>query len=145
PGWAEAVPPGSPEIAVYHHQVESTVAFVSSQPWAWIRLLGYKLARLPTLESYAPSVTTETGTRRVLHRAVTLLEFWFIVLWGAAGTWQLVSSGSRSGYWYVCFALAGLVNVVVTYPNPRFLLPLTSVLIPPAALAFTRSWRRIVA
>ena len=146
PGWAEAVPAGSSELAVYHHQVESTIAFIKSAPRSWVRLLGYKLARLLTVESYAPSITGDVGVRRIIHRAVTQIEFWFIVAWGFAGVWHLVSSGSRAGYLYLFFAAAGLANVLVTYANPRFLLPLTSILIPPAALAITRAldgWRAV--
>ena len=144
PGWAEAVPADSSEMVVYHHQVESTIAFIRNNPWSWVRLLGYKLARLLTVESYAPSITGDVGVRRIIHRAVTLIEFWFLVGWGIVGIWQLISSGNRAGYLYFFFAAAGLANVLVTYANPRFLLPLTSILIPPAALALTRAldgWR----
>jgi hypothetical protein len=47
---------------------------------------------------------------------------------------------SQARYWYSAFLLAGLATVLVTYPNPRFLLPFTSILIVPAALAMTRVW-----
>ncbi len=140
PGWEEANPPGTSELDVYHHQMRATIDFVRARPGSWLRLLGHKLARLTTVESYAPSVTGDVGARRVIHGAVTLVEVWFVLGWGVAGIVDLVRSRSRASGWYGCFALAGLANVLLTYPNPRFLLPLTSVLIPPAAIALTRRW-----
>ncbi len=138
PGWD--LPADAPELTVYHRQMESTFAFIRSEPRAWIRLLGYKLVRLVTVEPYAPSVTNDVGTRRVAHRIVTVIEHWFIVGWGAVGTWQLFRARHRARYWYAAFLAAGLVNVLVTYANPRFLLPLTSILIVPAAFALTRAY-----
>jgi hypothetical protein len=144
PGWAEQVPADASEMDIFHHQMQSTAAFVRQQPGAVVRLLGYKVVRLLTVEPYASSITNDVGTRRIAHRAVTLLEHWFLLLCGIAGLVQLARCNRRAAIWYGCFALAGLANVLVTYPNPRFLLPLTSILIVPAALTVVRAfdgWR----
>jgi hypothetical protein len=138
PGWD--VPADAPELDQYHRQMAATRAFVRNEPWAWLRLLAYKLERLLTVEPYAPSITHDVGTRRIAHRIVTVAEHWFVLGWGIAGMVLLFRSRSPGRYWYASFLAAGLASVLVTYPNPRFLLPFTSILIVPAALALTRSY-----
>lgn len=135
PGWAAQITTDTTELGIFHQQMQSTTAFIRQQPWAWMRLLGYKVVRVLTVEPYAPSITNDVGIRRIVHRAVTLVEHWFVFVCGVAGLILLVRGCRRVGYWYASFALAGLASVLVTYPNPRFLLPLTTVLIVPAALA----------
>jgi hypothetical protein len=145
PGWAEQTPADASELEIFHRQMEATAAFVRTQPGAWLRLLGYKVLRLLTVEPYAPSITNDVGTRRVVHRAVTLIEHWFVLVCGLTGLLHLIRSRPGAGYWYGCFALAGVASVLVTYPNPRFLLPLTTVLIVPTAVTLVRTFDAVQA
>ncbi len=140
PAWAEENPEGTSELDIYHHQMRATVRFLHDQPAVWLRLMGYKLWRLATVESYAPSITGDVGVKRTIHRTLNVIEHWFLFAWGLAGIVQLFRTRNASAWWYACFVLGPLANVLVTYVNPRFLLPLTTVLIPPAALALARSW-----
>jgi 4-amino-4-deoxy-L-arabinose transferase-like glycosyltransferase len=135
PGWTSDA--GASELDVYHRQMGSARDFVVAQPAAWLRLLGYKLVRVLTVEPYAPSITNDVGLRRITHRIATVSEHWFFLAFGIVGLAILLRANPRAGMWFLCFVMAGLANVLVTYPNPRFLLPMTATLIVPAALALS--------
>jgi hypothetical protein len=139
PGWTAMAPEGTSELEIYHQQVAATRAFVRSEPGAWLRLLGYKLRRFATADSYAPSVIHDTGLRRLLHRIVAVAEHWSILLLGFAGLFALARTDRRAAGWYAAFLVAGLAIVLVTYPNPRFLLPFTAVLVPLAGRTLARA------
>jgi hypothetical protein len=136
PGWN---PPGGTELDVFHHQLDSTHAFLLGNPRAALALLAHKLVRLITDEPYAPSITNDVGVRRRIHRVTTFLEYWCVLLAGGAGLLILHRSRPPAARWCGAFFVAGIASVLVTYPNPRFLLPATTVLLAPAALALVRT------
>jgi hypothetical protein len=91
----------------------------------------------------APSILAEGPRKRLLKRLVTFAERWFILIFGGVGMLLLLRSQPKL-FWYFGLYLAGSSAVLfVAYSNARIFLPVTGVLIVPAALAIAEIWNRV--
>lgn len=128
---------GRSEIELYRAYVGLALDFAREHPGAILRLAGYKLRRIFTAEPYAQSVSLEKGRAYQAKKAITFLERWAILLLGIPGLFLLIRRRLPGWPHYVAFMMAGGFHVGVMYVNARFLLPITTVLIVPAAIALT--------
>jgi hypothetical protein len=89
------------------------------------------------------SVAGGVGALDSIKRAITLGERWFLLAFGTAGLIMLRRSRRETVAAFAIFVVAGLASVFVAYVNARFLLPVTTVLIVPAAFATSRLLARV--
>jgi hypothetical protein len=99
--------------------------------------------RLLTAEPYAPSISGDAGTRRLIHREATRAEYWLLLVTGGMGLLIVGRSRRHAARWCAAFFAAGVANVLVAYPNPRFLLPATTILLAPAAVALVYAYHAL--
>jgi hypothetical protein len=135
---------GRGEMEMYHAYVQLALNFARKHPGDILRLAGYKLRRIFTAEPYAQSVSLEKGAAYQAKKALTFLERWFVLLLGVPGLFLLTHWRSPSWPHYAAFVLAGGFHVGVMYVNARFLLPITVVLIVPAAFSMNRLLERVL-
>ncbi|MEM7352520.1 MAG: glycosyltransferase family 39 protein [Acidobacteriota bacterium] len=124
-----------PEMEAETWLRKQATGFMRDDPAAFARLLTYKALRIFTAEPTAPSVLAEGPTKRRLKRLVTLAERWFVLLLGTFGSVLMWRQDRSATLYFLLFVAAGLAVVFVAYPNARILLPVSTTLIVPAAMA----------
>jgi 4-amino-4-deoxy-L-arabinose transferase-like glycosyltransferase len=132
---SEKIPRGAGELVEHDAYVALARDFVVGHPGAAVRLIAYKFLKIFSAESVPASVAGGAGSLDSIKRAITLGERWFLLVFGAAGLLMLRDSRRETTAAYAVFVAAGLASVFVAYVNARFLLPVTTVLIVPAAFA----------
>ena len=137
------VPPGLGELERHHWYQKQVRGFVVENPGAFVRLVGYKLWRTLTAEPYAPSILGESPAKRRLKWAVAFAERWFLLLAGGCGLWLLFVRRETSLPILLAFLAGSAAVVVLAYVNARIFLPVSGLLIAPAALAVAAGLRRI--
>ncbi|MFH0843989.1 MAG: hypothetical protein V1930_00815 [Pseudomonadota bacterium] len=123
------------EMEQYEFYKDKTMRFLMTQPKALIRLTAFKFMRIFTAEPYALSISLEKGLKYTLKRYVVLLERYFILLFGISGLFLFFRKNYHGSYLYLIFILVGTVQLFLSYVNARFFLPITIVMIVPAATA----------
>jgi len=134
PGSEEAMRDDLSELEADRRFGELAAAFVRQQPLAYIRLLGFKVRRLLTAEPIAAPFIDDTPTVRRVKRALTLVERWFVLVFGGLGLAALYRSRNRWRHHHAVFALAGVPVVLLGLVNARFFLPIAIGLAVPAAV-----------
>ncbi len=71
---------------------------------------------------------------------MTLAERWFLFLFGGFGLWFLWRRKPLATRYYLIFLLGSLPVVVIAYVNARIFLPVSTLLIVPAALSLDHLW-----
>lgn len=130
-----AVPAGLGELERHEWYRRQVRDFVRSNPGAFVRLVGYKLWRVLTAEPYAPSILAESPGKRRLKRLVTFGERWFLLLAGGAGLWLLLRRMPWVLPLHLLFLAGSAAVVVIAYVNARIFLPVSGLLLVPAAVA----------
>ncbi|MBI3784544.1 MAG: glycosyltransferase family 39 protein [Deltaproteobacteria bacterium] len=131
-----------PEMQTYHGYMNLAIDFARHHPLAIAKLMAFKLWRLFSAEPVAASISGDAGRFAVAKRSVLILERWFIFAFAGLGLWQLYRTRSPVRHLYTAFAFAGLASVFVAYVNARLLLPVTGVLLVPAAMGLVWLWDR---
>lgn len=127
-----------PEMEAEKWLKEQVTDFVRRHPAAVLQLLGDKAWRIVSAEPTAPSVLAESPLERRLKRWVTLAERWFLLVAGGFGLGLLWRRDRATAVDHLGFLAAGLAVAFVAYPNARILLPVSAILIVPAALTLVR-------
>lgn len=131
------IPAGLGELERHGWYRQQVREFVRSNPGAFVRLVGYKLWRVLTAEPYAPSILGESPGKRRLKRLVTFGERWFLLLAGGWGLWLLLRRSPWVMPLHLLFLAGSAAVVVIAYVNARIFLPVSGLLLVPAALAFS--------
>lgn len=127
-------PDGLDELERHHWYRQQVRGFVAEHPVAFARLVALKLVRVLTAEPYAPSILGESPGKRRLKRLVTFGERWFLLLLGGWGLWRMVRRRNPALLELGIFLAGSAAVVVLAYVNARILLPVSALLILPAAL-----------
>lgn len=134
------VPTHLDELALHHWFQDQTREFIRTHPAAYGRLVLHKIRRTLTAEPMPPSVLGESPAKRRAKRLVTLAERWFLFLFGGFGLWLLWRRKPLTTRYYLLFLLGSLPVVVIAYVNARIFLPVSTLLIVPAALSLDHLW-----
>ncbi len=124
-----------PELEAEVWLRRQATSFIRQHPGSFLRLLGYKAWRVLSAEPTAPSILAESPGRRRLKHLVTFGERWFFLLAGGLGMTLLWRRRRDQAHWYLLYGIAGLAVPFIAYPSARILLPVTAILIVPAAFA----------
>ncbi len=138
-------PPGISEIERQRWFSEQVRGFVREHPGAFLGLLVGKALRVLTAEPLAPSILGESPSRRRLKWAVAFVERWFLLLFGGWGLLSLARQKHPLLPTYGSFLLGSLAVVGIAYVNARIFLPVSILLLLPAALACDRLGARLEA
>lgn len=130
----DEAPQQGEEMARHHRHQQRVAAFIRHHPGAFLELMAHKVWRIFSAEPMPPSVLAEAPRKRLLKRLVTLAERWLILLLGGWGVWCLFRHRHPHLLLYGLYLLGGLAVVVIAYVNARIFLPVTGVLIVPAAV-----------
>lgn len=136
----ETIPAEAGEMERHDRYVDLTRRFLLENPTAALRLAAYKAVRIVSGESTAPSISGHVGRTAGVKRLLTSGERVALLLFGLSGLWLLFRQGNPTVGWYAGFLVAGLAHVFIVYVNARFLLPVTTVLLVPAAAALVEGW-----
>ena len=138
-------PTGLTEVERQRWYSEQVRGFVQAQPGAFLGLLFGKALRVLTAEPLAPSVLGESPSRRRLKWAVAFGERWFLLLFGGWGLLLLARQRHPLLPTWSLFLLGSLAVVGIAYVNARIFLPVSILLLVPAALACDRLGARLEA
>jgi 4-amino-4-deoxy-L-arabinose transferase-like glycosyltransferase len=138
------VPPdGLSEMERHRFFKEAVKDFVVEHPGEFAELVAHKLMRVLTAEPMPPSILAESPGRRRLKHLVTLGERWFVLLFGGAGLVMLLRRRDPRLVPYLLFLAGSFAVVVIAYVNARIFLPVTGVLLAPAAVSLGRVLHRV--
>ncbi len=122
-----------PELEAEAWLRRQATQFIREHPGSFLRILGYKALRVLSAEPAAPSILGESPSRRRLKHLVTFGERWFFIILGGLGLHLLWRRSPGQARIYLLYGAAGLAVAFIAYPSARILLPVTAILIVPAA------------
>ena len=142
--YLSTVPPDDLSEMERHRFFQQAVKdFVVKHPLEFAELVVHKLLRVVTAEPLPPSILAESPNRRRLKHLVTFGERWFVLLLGGAGLAILLRRRDPRLVPYLLFLAGSFAVVVIAYVNARIFLPVTGVLLAPAAVVLGRGLSRV--
>lgn len=140
---SDEIPTDLDEMALHRWYRDGTRAFIRNHPGAYAKLVFHKILRTVSAEPMPASVLGESPAKRRAKRWVTFTERWFLLLFGSLGLWILWHRRRDTAGYYFLFLLGSLPVVVIAYVNARIFLPVSVLLIVPAALALDHLYSKV--